>query len=238
LHFSRIPSISVSTFFRVENSISPRPVPMLTMNCPISPSTPPIPWRHGPWGLGRAKAGRLACLAIAAGAFCLTTSSAALGQDAAKPAAPNHVRSVLGFEDLKNNENCTVEVTASAIRLKGEKSTVEIATSSINDVLTGDDSARMVGGFLGTLTMFAPYSSGRFLSLFRKKLDTLTIEYRDAQGGIHGGILSMKSGLAATLKKQLVDAGAHTSIPIEDPAKPATAPSSGSASSKNSEKKS
>jgi len=180
---------------------------------------------------------RLACLAIA-GAFCLTTCSAALGQTATKPAVPNHARSVLGFEDLKNNENCAVEVTAGAIRLKGEKATVEVATSSINDVLTGDDSARLVGGFLGTLTMFAPYSSGRFLSLFRKKLDTLTIEYRDVQGGIHGGILAMKPGLAATLKKQLVDAGAHTSVPIEDPAKPAATPSGGAASSKNSEKKS
>jgi len=44
--------------------------------------------------------------------------------------------------------------------------------------------------------------------------------------------------LAATLKKQLVDAGAHTSVPIEDPAKPAATPSGGAASSKNSEKKS
>jgi len=210
---------------------------MLTMNSPISLSTSLIPWRHGPGRPRLAMTRRLACLAVA-GAFCLATCSVALGQDAAKPATPNRVRSVLGFEDLKSNESCAVEVTASAIRLKGEKSTVEIATSSINDVLTGDDSARLVGGFLGTLTMFAPYSSGRFLSLFRKKLDTLTIEYRDAQGGIHGGILSMKSGSAATLKKQLVDAGAHTSVPIEDPAKPAAAPSGNAGSQKNSGRKS
>jgi hypothetical protein len=210
---------------------------MLTTNCLISPPTPPIPWRHGPRGSRRAMAGRLACLVVA-GVFCLTTCSGVLGQEATKPAAPNHVRSVLGFEDLKRNEHCTAEITASAIRLKGEKSTVEIATSSINDVLTGDDSARLVGGFIGTLTSFAPYESGRFLSLFRKKLDTLTIEYRDAQGGIHGGILAMKPGLAATLKKQLIDAGAHTTVPLEDPAKPAAAPSGSAASSKNSEKKS
>ena len=210
---------------------------MLTMNRSTSPSTPPMLWRHGPRGARLAASRVLASLAIA-GAFCLTTCSAALGQDATKPTAPNHAKSVLGFEDLKQNENCTVEVTAGALRLKGQKATVEVATSSINDVLTGDDSARLVGGFLGTMTMFAPYASGRFLSLFRKKLDTLTIEYRDAQGGIHGGILAMNPGLAATLKKQLVDAGAHTSVPIEDPAKPAATPPSGTASQKNSGKKS
>jgi hypothetical protein len=186
-------------------------------------------------GSGHVAVSRTGCLTLAA-LVCLAAGSASFGQGAVK-IPQNHVRSVLGFEDLKKNENCTVEVTVSAIRLKGEKSTVEVATSSINDVLTGDDSARLVGGFLGTLTMFAPYESGRFLSLFRKKLDTLTIEYRDAQGGIHGGILSMKRGSAAPLKKQLVDAGAHTTIPIEDPAKPAAAPS-GAGSAKNSEKKS
>ncbi len=30
---------------------------------------------------------------------------------------------------------------------------------------------------MGTLSMFAPYGCGRFLSLFRSKLDTLTIQY-------------------------------------------------------------
>jgi hypothetical protein len=209
---------------------------MLTMNRPTSPSTPPKLWRHGPRRARFAVSNVLAGLAIA-GTFCLTTCSAVLGQDATKPSAPNRAKSVLGFEDLKQNENCTVEITGNAIHLKGQKSTVEIATSSINDVLTGEDSARLVGGFIGTLTAFAPYESGRFLSLFRKKLDTLTIEYRDAQGGIHGGILAMKPGSAALLKKQLVDAGARTSIPIEDPAKPAT-PANGAATQKNSEKKS
>lgn len=154
-----------------------------------------------------------------------------LGQQPANP-TPNRVVSVMGFEDIKKNEKCELEVSASSIRLKGKKSTVDLAASSIEDVLTGDDSARLVGGFIGTLTSFAPYESGRFLSLFRKKLDTLTIQYRDAEGGLHGGILSMKPGQAASLKKLIVAAGAHTTVPIEDSAKPAVA-----GEQKNSEKK-
>lgn len=154
-----------------------------------------------------------------------------LAQQPAKT-APNRVVSVMGFEDIKKNEKCELEVSASSIRLKGKKSTVDLAASSIEDVLTGDDSARLVGGFIGTLTSFAPYESGRFLSLFRKKLDTLTIQYRDAEGGLHGGILSMKPGQAASLKKLIVAAGAHTTVPIEDSPKPAAA-----GEQKNSEKK-
>lgn len=140
-------------------------------------------------------------------------------------ATPNRVRSVMGFEDIKKNEKCELEVSAGTIRLKGKKSTVELAPASIEDVLTGDDSARLVGGFIGTLTSFAPYESGRFLSLFRKKLDTLTIQYRDAEGGLHGGILSMKPGQAVVLKKLIVAAGARSTVPIEDTQKPVPGPS-------------
>jgi hypothetical protein len=161
-----------------------------------------------------------------------------LGQQAPKPDAPIRVTSVLGFEDLKKNEKCQLEISATAIRLKGSKSSVELAPSSVEDVLTGDDSARLVGGFLGTLTMFAPYSSGRFLSLFRTKLDTITIQYRDAEGGLHGGILAMKAGQAAGLKKRMVDVGARTTVPIEEAPKPASALPGDPKSQKNSERKS
>jgi hypothetical protein len=136
--------------------------------------------------------------------------------------APKRVKSVLGFQDIKKNENCDIDVGASSLRLKSSTATAEVQTSSIEDVLTGDDSARLIGGFVGTLTSFGPYGSGRFLSLFRKKLDTLTVQYRDTDGGLHGGILSMHPGEAIALKKLLVAAGAKTSVPIDDSAKPAS----------------
>jgi hypothetical protein len=168
----------------------------------------------------------------------LALPSQLLGQQSPKPDAPTHVTSVLGFEDLKKNEKCQLEISATAIRLKGSKSTVELAPSSVEDVLTGDDSARLLSGFLGTLTMFAPYSSGRFLSLFRKKLDTITIQYRDPEGGLHGGILAMKAGQAAMLKKRMVDVGARTTVPIEESPKPASSLPGDPNSRKNSERKS
>jgi len=164
-------------------------------------------------------------------------SALALGQQSPplpKP-VPKRVVSVMGFQDLKKNEKCDVSVGASSLNLKGKFASVEVTIASVEDVLTGDDSARLIGGFLGAMTSFAPYESGRFLSLFRKKLDTLTIQYRDTDGGLHGGILSMHPGEAIALKKALVAAGAHTTVPIDDTAKPAAGSTSGD--QKNSEQK-
>jgi hypothetical protein len=64
--------------------------------------------------------------------------------------------------------------------------------------------------------MFAPYGAGRFLGLFRNKLDTLTLQYRDADGGLHGAIFLLAVGQADPLKKLLVDQGAHTSLPTPE----------------------
>ena len=94
------------------------------------------------------------------------------------------------------------------------KSPSDLAPTSMQDVVTGSDSQRVVGGTLGTLSMFAPYGGGRFLSLFRSKLDTLTIQYRDADGGLHGVIFTTTPvGTAEVTKDALVGMGAHTSIP-------------------------
>ncbi len=185
--------------------------------------------RSAPSKPSRSYAVRIALTLFGASVLSLS----AFSQQPPEPpkAAPKRVKSVMGFQDIKKNENCGVEVTASSLRLKGQTATAEVQASSIEDVLTGDDSARLIGGFVGTLSSFGPYGSGRFLSLFRKKLDTLTIQYRDSDGGLHGGILSMKPGEALALKKLIVAAGAKTTVPIEDSAKPATG------DQKNSEQK-
>ena len=89
---------------------------------------------------------------------------------------------------------------------KGAKS--EISIASIEDVQTAEDSKRLIGGVIGTLSMFGPYGSGRFLSLFRKNIDVITVEYRDENGGLHGAIFTMPEGAAPQIKDLLVKAGA------------------------------
>jgi hypothetical protein len=76
------------------------------------------------------------------------------------------------------------------------------------------------------MSMAAPYGGGRFLSLFRTKMDTLTIRYRDLDGGLHGAIFTMPVGTADFIKKELVAQGAHTSASGEQNAAPAASTNS------------
>ncbi len=126
---------------------------------------------------------------------------------------------VIGLEGIKHDTKGKVTISKDALEFATGPTKSNVSIASIQDVLTGADSQRAIGGTLGTLTMFAPYGGGRFLSLFRTKTDTLTIQYRDSNGGLHGAILTLPQGQAAALKKQLVAEGAKTSISVEDEAK-------------------
>jgi hypothetical protein len=159
-------------------------------------------------------------------AFMLLQFGLVAGQSSAQQAADSiNVRQLTGLVGVKNKTSGTLKVENGNLQFTHSKVKTELAVTSIQDVVTGNDSQRAIHGFVGTLTMFAPYGGGRFLSLFRSKLDTLTVQYRDTDGALHGAIFTMDVGKADPLKKLLVAQGAHTSIP-DDPAAadPKTAP--------------
>jgi len=155
--------------------------------------------------------GRVLCVAL-----FMVVSPFVLPGDAQQPVAGTKVTQVTGLPGVKNKTGGHLGVDSGNLRFSHEEAKVDVAASSVEDVITGNDSQRLVHGTLGTLTMFAPYESGRFLSLFRTKLDTLTIKYRDADGGLHGAIFTMGVGKAEVLKKEMLAQGAHTSVPIEE----------------------
>ena len=142
-------------------------------------------------------------------------------QEPAKKEAPDSFKAshVIGLEGVKHDENGTITVSKETLEFAIGPTKSSVSTTSIQDVLTGADSQRAIRGTLGFLSTFAPYEGGRFLSLFRQKLDTVTIQYRDADGGLHGVIFTLATGQAPELKKQLLAAGAKTSISVEDEAK-------------------
>ncbi len=163
-------------------------------------------------------------------AFCVAFFSAEANAQSAPPNEhPGRAVHILGFADAPKNLKCTLVVEGLSLKLKSKGHDQEVLLTSIEDVLTGADSVRAIGGTLGTISMFGPYGSGRFLSLFRKKTSTLTIEYRDTDGGYHGAVFSLDQGQSEPLKKQLVAAGAHTSVPIEQTPATAAKPASGGA---------
>ena len=122
---------------------------------------------------------------------------------------------VIGLVGLKENTKGMLIVVNGTLRFVHAKGNTDVAAASIEDVVTGKDSQRVIGGTFGTVaSLAAPFGSGSALPLLRKKVDTLTIQYRDADGALHGAIFTMPRGKADPIKKELVAQGAHTSAPI------------------------
>ena len=118
---------------------------------------------------------------------------------------------VTGLPSVKENTNGLLSVENGNLHFVHGKAASDVSASLIQDVITGGDSQQAVGKTVGIISTAAPYGGGRFLSLFRKKIDTLTVEYRDADGAFHGVIFRMPVGTADGIKKELIAQGAHTS---------------------------
>ena len=151
-----------------------------------------------------------------AGLLVLTMSAAVPASFAQQLEDSMKATQVMGFGEVKSNTNGILKVENGNLQFSSSKGKTEMPIGSVEDVITGDDSQRVFRGTIGTLTMFTPYEGGRFLSLFRTKLDTLTLQYRDSNGALHGAIFTMAQGKADPFKKKLVGQGAHTSIPVQE----------------------
>src|SRR2546423_1891424 len=134
---------------------------------------------------------------------------------AQQPAAPPKVVQLMGLNGVKRGAKGKLNVEKGNLHFVHAKKSSDLSVASVQDVVTGADTVKAVGNTIGLLSMAAPYESGRFLSLFRRKIDTLTVQYQDADGGAHGAIFSMPVGAAEVIKKDLVAQGAHT-LPVAE----------------------
>ncbi len=159
--------------------------------------------------------------------FC--SSLGALAQSTAppvNPSAPSSIRAthLLGLENTKNNCNGTLSIQGDALQFQqGGKPGAEVKTTSIQAVFLGGES-KQVGGLpmkLGKAA--APYGGGRVVSLFaHKKYDTLTLEYVDSDGGVHGAIFQLSRGQAELVRDELVALGVSPSSGKDQPTKQST----------------
>jgi hypothetical protein len=147
---------------------------------------------------------------------------------AEKSIAQTPIKSVelVGLAGVKDNTQGVLTIGDGKLRFAHAKKTAEISAAAMDDVITGAESQRVIRGTVGTVSMFGPYGSGRVLSLFRSGLDSLTIQYHDADGGLHGVVFGVPVGQAEEIKKELVAEGAHTNLPVQadpgtDSSKPA-----------------
>jgi len=128
---------------------------------------------------------------------------------------------LLGFAGVRNNSKGTLSIEGDSLQFKKNgKAAVQVKIASIHDLSLGDLS-RQVGGLPVTLAKAAvPYSGGRAVSLFtHKKYDTLTLEYVDAEGGLHGAIFELKKGQAEGLRNELLAKGAQVGKAGYEPTK-------------------
>jgi len=92
------------------------------------------------------------------------------------------------------------------------KPAAQVKIGSVRDVFLGGES-KQVGGLPMTLgKAAAPFGGGRVVSLFaHKKYDSLSLEYVDADGGIHGAIFQLTKGQGELVKNELIAQGATLS---------------------------
>jgi hypothetical protein len=119
---------------------------------------------------------------------------------------------IIGLDGVKEKTAGTLNVEDRKLCFVHSGTKSQIPAAAIEDVVTGEDSQRVIRGTLGTISMFAPYESGRALSMLRSKLDSLTIQYRDDDGGLHGVVFTMPVGAAEPIKQELITQGARTTI--------------------------
>ena len=120
---------------------------------------------------------------------------------------------LLGFANARDNSTGTLSVQDDSLQFQqnGEPG-AKVKIALVRDVFLGAES-KQVGGLPMTLgKTAAPFGGGRVVSLFaHKKYDTLTLEYVDADQGIHGAIFQLAKGQGELVKSELVAQGISVS---------------------------
>jgi hypothetical protein len=148
--------------------------------------------------------------------FC--SSLGALAQSTAPPvnaSAPFSIRAthLLGWENTNSNCNGTLSIQGDALQFQqGDKPATEVKITSIQAVSLGGESKQVGGVPMKVGKAAAPFGSGRVVSLFaHKKYDTLTLEYVDRDGGVHGAIFQLAKGQAELVRDSIKARGVSLS---------------------------
>src|SRR5882757_2357407 len=116
---------------------------------------------------------------------------------------------LLGFANARNNGTGILSVQDDSLHFQQDgKPGAQVKIGSVRDVFLGGES-KQVGGLPMTLgKAAAPFGGGRVVSLFgHKKYDTVSLEYVDADGGIHGAIFQLAKGQGELVENELVAQG-------------------------------
>ena len=162
-------------------------------------------------------------------AILLCSGIGALAQSTAPPLnaiVPFSIQAthVLGLPNTKSNCKGTLSTQDNVLRFQqGSKPVAQVDIASVRDVFLGEERMQLGGLPMKIGKAAAPYGGGRVVSLFaHKKYDTLTLEYVDSSGGVHGAIFQVTKGQGELVKNELVARGASSSSGEEQPTKQST----------------
>jgi hypothetical protein len=150
---------------------------------------------------------------VTAAALLLVSVPVVYAADAAS--IPDSKATLIVGEGAKHNTHGTLSADADGMRFVAKSKTYTFRKSLLQKVTAGSDS-RETGGLPTTAIKTAvPYGGGRVISLFaHEKIDTLTVEYRDDNGGYHGAVFMLPKGQSEAM------AAAAGAITASNPPKP------------------
>src|SRR5258707_14387693 len=95
----------------------------------------------------------------------LVLSPFILPSNAQQPAAPIKVNQITGLAGVANKTKGSITVENGNLRFAHGKTNVDLAATSMQDVVTGTVSKRLVKGIWGMFPEVVPYGTGRFTSM-------------------------------------------------------------------------
>src|SRR3974390_1486538 len=121
---------------------------------------------------------------------------------------------LLGFPNTKSNCNGILSIKDNTLQFQqASKPGAEVKVHAIQGVFLGGESKQVGGVPVKVGKIAAPFGGGRVISLFaHKKYDTLTVEYVDANGGVHGAIFQLNKGEAELVRNELATRGVSSNF--------------------------
>jgi hypothetical protein len=156
-------------------------------------------------------------------ALLLCSGIGALAQSTAPALKANPLFSIrathlVGWPNTKSNCKGTLSTQDNVLRFQQSgKPLAQVDIASVRGVFLGDETMQVGGVPMKIGKAAAPFGGGRVVSLFaHKKFDTLTLEYVDSNGGVHGAIFQLDKEQGELVRDQLVARGVSSSAG-EDP---------------------
>jgi len=150
--------------------------------------------------------------------FLLCSVIAALAQGTAPPSNPTvpfsiRATHVLGLPNTKNNCTGILSIQNDALRFqKCGNPDAQVNLASVRALFLGEESKQVGGVPMKVGKVAAPFGGGRLVSLVaHKNYDTLTLEFVDSDGGVHGAIFEVTQGQGENVRDQLVAQGVSSS---------------------------